>query len=336
MGSEALLKPPEPPPDEIYRIVLHAQAFYVLDAALELDLFERLKTPKTAAELAGELGTDPALTEAVCDALAALGLLKKRGGAYENSALASAYLTEGSPYCMKNLLRLMRSSLRDRWPRLLDALRGKPVGAGGRDPRLFTLAVAESALAGGLHGVVEVLREIEDLKRARRLLDLGGGHGLYSVALVKLFPQLHAYVLDLPEVLEVAREIVSRYGGDVIDRVHFVPADFTRDDIGSGYDVVLASHSLYGYRERLAEILRKVHAALNGGGLFISNHAHKSQGLRASLFELQIAMARRGFSLFSVGELMSRLREAGFVVEDVAVVGGAWPSTIVVARKPLQ
>jgi hypothetical protein len=40
--------------------------------------------------------------------------------------------------------------------------------------------------------------------------------------------------------------------------------------------------------------------------------------------ELQLATARRGFSLFSVGELISWLREAGFVVEDVIVVGGAW------------
>jgi len=60
--------------------------------------------------------------------------------------------------------------------------------------------------------------------------------------------------------------------------------------------------------------LRKIHVALNGGGLFISSHLHKSKGLRASLLELQLATARRGFSLFSVGELISRLREAGFVV----------------------
>jgi hypothetical protein len=33
-------------------------------------------------------------------------------------------------------------------------------------------------------------------------------------------------------------------------------------------------------------------------------------------------MARRGFSLFSLGELISRLREAGFVVEDVIAVDG--------------
>jgi hypothetical protein len=52
--------------------------------------------------------------------------------------------------------------------------------------------------------------------------------------------------------------------------------------------------------------------------------------------ELQLAIARRGFSLFSVGELISRLRETEFVVEDVITVGGAWHSAIVVAKKPLQ
>jgi hypothetical protein len=65
----------------------------------------------------------------------------------------------------------------------------------------------------------------------------------------------------------------------------------------------------------------KVAMDLKGGGLFISNHLHKSQGLRTSLR----APASHGpgvFSLFSLGELISRLREAGFVAEDVMAVDG--------------
>jgi len=335
----ALERPPEPPCDEIYEVILHTEAFYVLDAALELNLFEKLKRPTSARELAELLGTDPKLTEKLCDVLVAMDLLRKRDELYENSSLASTYLVEDSPYCQKNLLKLERAVIKGRWTKLLKALRsGFAKVEKGYSPRVFTLAMAEAGLRGEIQRAVEVLSKLEDMKKARKLLDLGGGHGLYAIAFAKAFPNLHAYVLDFPHVIEsVAKEMVSRYGLE--DRVHLISADFTKDDIGSGYDVVFASHSLYGKNEQLLSILRKVHASLNDGGILVSNHWYLDESrkgpLRVLLWELHLASFYfKGFDLFTLKEFISCLNKAGFVVVDVVDVSHVdSPSKIVIARR---
>jgi len=334
----ALEHPPEPSCDKIYEVILHAEVFYVLDAALELDLFERLKRPTSARELAELLGIDPKLTEKLCDVLVAMDLLKKRGDLYENSSLANTYLVESSPYCQKNLLKLERSMIKRRWAKLLEALRSGFVDVERRySPREFTLAMAESGLRGEVQRTVEVLSKLEDMKKARKLLDLGGGHGLYAIAFAKAFPNLHAYVLDFPHVIEVAKEMVRRYGME--DRVSLIPADFTKDDIGSGYDVVFASHSLYGKNDQLLSVLRKVHASLNEGGIFVSNHWYldeRGKGpLRVLLWEFHLASFYfKGFDLFTFREFASCLNKAGFVIEDVVDISHVdSPSRLVIARR---
>ncbi|TDA30316.1 MAG: methyltransferase type 12 [Hadesarchaea archaeon] len=326
--------------DAVCRVIQHAEEFYVLDAALEFDLFERLKQPTSAHELAKIIGTDPKLTEKMCGVLVAMGLLRKRGHLYENSGLANAYLVEASPYCQKNLLRLERSMIKDRWTRFLEALRHGfvKVERNGYSAREFTLAMAESALRGELQRTVEALQQLEDMKRARKLLDLGGGHGLYAIVLAKVFPDLHAYVLDLPHVLEqVTREMVCRY--EMGDRVHLIPADFTKEEIGSGYDVVFASHSLYGKSDQLLAILKKIHASLNNGGIFVSNHWYLDESrespLRALLWELHLASFYfKGFDLFTLREFLWCLNKAGFVVEDMRDISHIdSPSKLVIARR---
>jgi hypothetical protein len=54
------------------------------------------------------------------------------------------------------------------------------------------------------------------------------------------------------------------------DRVKTMTGDFTKDDIGSGYDIVFEAHAFSGDRDELKSLYRKVSDALNDDGLFIS------------------------------------------------------------------
>ena len=341
-GVAILESVPEITAKEIYDIILDAEKFYVLDAALELGLFEKLKHLTSPHELATIMGTDPKLTKKMCDVLVAMGLLKKRGELYENSTLATLYLVEDSPYCQKNLLKLERSMIKDRWTRFIEALRHGPIKVetkrGEAFTREFGLAMAEGALRGELQRTIKILSQLEDIRRARKFLDLGGGHGLYAIAMAKIFPRLHVYILDLPHVIDsVTRDFVNRFGDG--ERVHLIPADFTKDEIGSGYDVVFASHSLYGKSDQLLNVLKKIYESLNGGGIFVSKHWYLNEGregpLRALLWELHLASFwYRDFDLFTLREFMSYLNKAGFVIEGVEDVSGVDnPSKLVIARR---
>ena len=76
----------------------------------------------------------------------------------------------------------------------------------------------------------EVARKLRLPSGARQLLDIGGGHGLYSAALCRRHPGLTATVLDLPGSAAVGREIVAAAG--MADRVRFRDGDATAGDLG--------------------------------------------------------------------------------------------------------
>src|SRR5207244_6615750 len=50
-----------------------------------------------------------------------------------------------------------------------------------------------------------------DLRRARTLLDLGGGPGTYAMAFLSANPALRTTVADRPAALKVAREIAATH-----------------------------------------------------------------------------------------------------------------------------
>jgi hypothetical protein len=56
----------------------------------------------------------------------------------------------------------------------------------------------------------DVLKVLTLPQNARRLLDIGGGHAMYSIALCRKYPQLTAVVFDGPQALTVGRESISQ------------------------------------------------------------------------------------------------------------------------------
>ena len=46
----------------------------------------------------------------------------------------------------------------------------------------------------------------------RRILDLGGGSGAYSIAFAKACPDVQCEILDIPEVVPLTAEYVSQAG----------------------------------------------------------------------------------------------------------------------------
>jgi SAM-dependent methyltransferase len=112
----------------------------------------------------------------------------------------------------------------------------------------------------------EVARKVRLPRTARHLLDVGGGHGLYSIKLCRRYPQLSATVFDLPQALQAARTTIA--AENMGDRVSVQAGDFWRDDLGDGYDVTLLFNIIHGnLPAKNTELMRKVAGALRPGGL---------------------------------------------------------------------
>jgi len=313
------------------------QRAQVLLTAVAADVFAHLETPRTADEVASALGWSPRGAAMLLDGLVALDLVQKPDGAYTNSPLASECLVPGRPHYQGNILRHHKGAW-DTWGRLGEAVRtgsavSAPQAGGGRSPeqlRNFILGMDDIARisARDVLGVV-------DIAPFRRMLDVGGGPGSYSITFVGANPNLHATVFDLPEVLPITREQVGKAGLE--GRIGYVEGDLTRDALGQGYDLVLVSNIIHMLGpDAIRDLLRKCHEALVSGGLLIVKDFFpddKRQGPPfALLFALHMLIHTGVGGTYTASELTTWGGEAGFPeghMADLTPNSRLW-----LARKP--
>ena len=291
----------------------------VLFASPELGVFDALAAgPLTSGEVARRCASSPGHIERLLSGCVACGLLEKHDGRYANGRLASLHLTKDGAQSLAHWVRFMGDCFRP-WSSLAEVIRdGSPVAdgfdqiaRGGDYTRNIILAMHEYALGPGRE-IVGAL----DLAGRRRMLDVGGGPGTYSILLAQRFPELMAEVFDLPPVLEIARELIEQFGAS--DRVHTREGNYLTDDWGSGHDVILMSNILHQESpESCTALLRKAHAALADGGLLVVQlaflNAEKTAPAWGVLQSLQLAVLYPHGRSYSFHEVLEMLPKAGFL-----------------------
>ena len=285
-------------------------------AAARAGLFEAIGDgTTTAAELAARCGTDPRGTEKLLNLLAGMRYVRAgRDGTYRLSRSARRWLT--GPSSVRD--SVLMKDLEWRWIEGLDDFLhgGEPQDVHGTmspdDWGLYQRGMRSNA------GVLAPLlaRRVPVPEGARDLLDIGGSHGYFSVAICRRHPGLHATVLDLPEAVEHAAPLLEAEG--MGDRVVLRAGDALVDDLGTeAYDVVfmmsLAHHFDDGTNRAL---MRRVADALRPGGVVVIGDSIRLEpheaDLMGSFFDLYFAMTSRA-GLWTYDEMADWQREAGLV-----------------------
>jgi SAM-dependent methyltransferase len=328
-------------PALLMQLALAYRASAVLFAASELDVFSALSQGSLgAAALAERLGVRPEPLRLVLEMCVSSGILARDGTRYQNSPTSAAFLVKGRPAYIGDGLRYA-SDLYPAWGGLVGTVRtGVPamppetiLGDDKVKTRAFVMAMHARA-----RGIGSVLPGDVDLTGRRRLLDVGGGPGTYSMALVRQTPGLTATVLDRPGVLEVTREIVEREG--LAGRVSLLPADYLVTPFGSGYDVALLSGMMHRETPDGARLLlRKTFDALDPGGLvvvsdvFFDNDDKNSPSFAAS-FALNMMLTSEHGSAHAKTEMSRWMGEAGFQAIEVRDMPKPNPHTLVLGTRP--
>jgi (2Fe-2S) ferredoxin/predicted O-methyltransferase YrrM len=323
-------------PDELNALLRGFQPSRAALTAVELDLFSAVADGASADEVASRRQTHPRATEALLNALVALGLLEKQDGRFRNGEWASLYLRAEAPHDSR--AALMHSvHLWPRWSTLTECVREGPavafneMAARGQDwTEAFIAAMHKNATARA-QPVVSAL----DLEGVRRVLDLGGGSGAYAMAFARGRPEIEVTVFDLPTVTPLTRRYVG--GSGMEDRIHTRDGDLRTDSYGTGFDLVFVSAICHmnGPGEN-RDMLRKVKDALAPGGRvviqdFILNE-EKTAPTLAALFALNMLVGTREGSAYSDAEYAAWLTEVGFV--DVGKVELPGPTDLMVALRP--
>lgn len=297
LADRSLLSPPGAAAD--WRLVL------LVDAAADAGLLAAL--PGTAADLAAALDLDPTAVRVVLDALAAGGVVRRDGGAGYRLGPQAPSPEEVAVMC--HHARAIRG-----WStRLHDRMRGIVPERTPFDPAAFIAALGATARRVAPATVEECLRRFPS---ARRVLDLGGGHGEYAAEFARR--GLDTTLQDLPDMIEVVR----REGHVPAAGVRLFAADFFEALPEGPFDLVFCAgvtHTLDGPANRaLYPRLRPLLAA--GGGLVLITFLRRRDAI-APLFAVQMLVNGRGGDTHAEQDYRDWLTAAGFrsvTVDDIA------------------
>lgn len=252
-------------------------------ATAHLGVFRILaRGPMSPDSLRAELALEARPFHVLITALRAMGTLSvEADGNLALTPLAASHLVSSSPHYVGDYFSLAAGS-----PGVLgmvERLRtNRPAGNDGggvaflyREGMVSAMEAEESArfftlaLSGRARNVAPVLAQQLPLAGAHLVVDVGGGTGLYSIALLRANLGLRAVVWDRPEVLRVASEFAQESG--VADRLELRSGDMFRDPFPSGADVVLLSNILHDWDEPecLTLLHRCAEALPPGGRLFL-------------------------------------------------------------------
>jgi SAM-dependent methyltransferase len=243
----------------VARTIIVATKLGVFDAAAE--------GPASAGEMAAKLGVDAAALGKLLNLLVAIGYLRYRGDRYGLTSLSRKWLVGDSPQSLRDsmLLRFLE------W-RAIEATEDFVRTGKALDVHDLIEGEQWDVYQRGMRSLArlsagEVAARVRLRANATAMLDIGGGHGAYSVAFCKRHPRLRATILDLPSAVAAAAPILAEagMGGRVVHR----PGDALVDDLGSdASDLIFVSHLVHHFAAAAnAALVRRAAAALRNGGV---------------------------------------------------------------------
>ncbi|MGC2718032.1 MAG: class I SAM-dependent methyltransferase, partial [Candidatus Acidiferrales bacterium] len=330
-------------PERVMEAFRGYQRTAAMKAAIELDLFTLIGAGKNSvAELAAAAHASERGIRILCDNLAVEGFLNKAGAAYTLAPDAQVFLDRKSPSCINDAAAGFFASqevIRS-FDSLAEAVRKGGTAAQGEgmmdpnDPLWVDFAVSmvsvQRPMASGLAKVLNA-----EAGNPWKVLDIASGHGLFGVVLAARNPNAEIYSQDWAPVLEVAQKNADAAG--VSARFHKIPGDAFKEDLGSGYDLVLLTNFLQLLDVAAIEIfLKKVYRVLKPGGRvvtvgFIPNEDRISPPA-PGLFSLMMLATTPGGDAYTFSDYDRMFRAARFTRSEQVALPNV-PQQLIISTK---
>ena len=307
-------------PEKLYRMCFAAVQSKLLIAGIRLKVFNRLSEPKTAQQAAASIGSHTENTMLLLNGLAACGLLSKKNGLYLNTPIAGAFLVEGSDsYLGEGFIQ--QADMADmKLDDLIKMVMEGPACCASEEKAHSEKKCAEQAVwmanherCGIAQQMASIVSGLPEFESFGKMLDLGGGPGMFGIAMVSQHPNMKGVVFDRKEVVKVADNFILNYGLE--KRMETLAGDYNKDPIGEGYDLIWSSSTLNFAQQNMDKVMERIYNALNPGGLFINlSEGLTQEGTQPDFFvfcTLKWAMSNP-FKSFAQGEIADAMIKAGY------------------------
>lgn len=306
-------------------------------SAGRLGLFEALAAgPLPGAELAAKIAASRRGTETLAEFLVTIGYLEKHGDLFANTASTQRWFTSAGQVDYTpgllwsheawSMLSGLTESVRTGGPQKLlwDAMVEQP----HLGPLFSSYMGAFAADLGP-----DLLQHVPVLPNYRRLLDLGGSHGLHSIRFCQRYPQLSAVIVDMPSALSETGEEIERV--QLSDRIQLSPGTLQEHDWGCDNDLVLYLSVAHNHTaEENALAIRQIGESLKPGGLLVIHEYVAETPLDAlnAAFRLTLLL-ETGTQTHSYADYCDWLNAAGFASIERVDLNPREKGSLILARR---
>lgn len=337
-----LLRAATTDPTPIYRYRDGLYAADLLTAAIvHLDFFTWLeRNPSSSEQICSTLQLKPRPTDVMLTLFAAMGYIENRAGVFQLTTLAREHLIKDSPFYIGPYY----ASLKDRpvCKDMVAALRTDRVANWGsfKDENAWAKAMEDETFANNFTAAMDcrgvylgqALAKSVDLSSRKRLLDIGGGSGIYSCSLTTHFKNLQAAVFEKPPVDKVAQRAITNRG--CTERVEVIAGDMFNEALPTGFDVHLISNVLHDWDvPEVRKILRASASVLSPGGMLIIHdafiNAEKTGPLPVAAYSAMLMHSTEGkcYSTAEMEEFTTELGLTDFKFQPTAADRGVVTTT---------
>ena len=286
-----------------------------LAAADQLGIYHALRERTPQGELARRLGIDATMLGRLLDVLAWSGAVVRDRDELRVTEAPTQHAR--GAHAIALVLR-----------------RGRPIDA--TDP--FSLQVEMRYLVENqlVHEGPDTIREVATWIAARldggTLLDAGGGHGAYALAVRDLAPRTRAIVIDRAPIVEMAKHVLGPRAAEL----EFRAGDLAECDLGSGYQVALLNHVLHTCSRSSAErIIERVAAALAPGGILVVKEvAVGPDHATGVLLAFAMSLIAADLMMETADALRARLARAGLDAIGVEALATAPDAVMIHGTRP--
>jgi O-methyltransferase domain/Dimerisation domain len=330
-------------PERILRLGLGFWASKTLLSAVELGVFTHLaQGPLPAQTLVQLLGLNGRGTNDFLDALVALGMLERGGGAYANTAATDLFLDRNKQAYVGGLLEMANARLYPFWGSLTEALKtGRPQNEVKQGGDFFAGLYADAdrlagflkAMTGISMGSAIAIAEKFPWCDYKTFADIGAAQGGLPVQVGLAHSHLRGFGFDLPAVQPHFEAYVRQHG--LSERVAFKAGDFFADPLPQA-DVLVMGHVLHDWDlDQKRALIGKAYAALASGGALIVYETiiddDRRQNEFGLLMSLNMLIETPGGADYTAAECAEWMRQAGFKTTRAEHLAG--PESMVVGIK---
>jgi SAM-dependent methyltransferase len=251
---------------ELMQMITGYQRSRIILSAVELNIFDELNEHELSSEeLAGKINAVPNSLEKLLNVLTSYKLLYKKDGKYSNAESSANFLVKSSPSFLGGVMH--QNHLWNTWSKLSEVVKNKDAQKeseinqrGDEWLKAFIAAMHTRGISRA-----KAVKELINFSGVKRVLDIGGGSGVFAAAFINDDPSMSAIVFDLPIVIPITQEYIIKQ--NMSGRIATLAGNYLKDDIGNGYDFIFLSAVIHSnsYDEN-ALLIKKCASALNRNG----------------------------------------------------------------------